>query len=724
MRLLTSSLLKMPSGESLHYRRGVVSSSARARSSQLHARGQADSGLRQNMCGWRLAAACLALLAAIPGGPLAASSPGFGYHIAGDEQGSWARILSAVGFVPGQGVPARVYVVRDGTADAASQWLERVSRGALVVLEGDTELSRAVGIQPGTRQVVVRSVVDEHRPRLPIIWERALTLPFYTVPPKARVYARERWEKAPLVAGFRQGAGGVLWVAVTPGEKGHERFPFLLHALQDLGLSAPFRSARLWAFFDASYRSRVDVDYFAARWRAAGIGALLVASWQFHEPDAERDAYLSRLIEACHARGILVYAWIGIPHVSERFWEKHPEWREKTALLQDAHLDWRRLMNVLNRDCFNQVAVEVHSLIDRFDWDGVNLSEVYFESLEGHGNPARFTPLNDDVRREFQSLHGFDPLALFQRESSWHYAANEKALRAFLDYRSELARRLQVEWIDQMEQARRRKPHLDLVLTHVDDRFDTRMRDLIGADAAALMPLLERYDFTFLIEDPATVWHLGPERYTQIAERYKPLTPRQEKLAIDINIVERYQDVYPTKQQIGTELFKLVHLASRAFPRVALYFENSLLPPDLALLPSAAAVVDRVEYVHGKLVVESPRGVGVAWEGPARVDGRPWAAGDGRTLWLPPGPHVIEPAEKWPDVRLLDFNGDLETVHSLARGVEFTYRSSSRAFAILNARPKRVEIDGQQVEPRWLSAGAAYSIYLPRGQHLVTVTAE
>ena len=41
----------------------------------------------------------------------------------------------------------------------------------------------------------------------------------------------------------------------------------------------------------------------------------------------------------------------------------------------------------------------------------------------------------------------------------------------------------------------------------------------------------------------------------------QPLTPRSDKLAIDINVVERYQDVYPTKQQTGTELFQLVHLA-------------------------------------------------------------------------------------------------------------------------------------------------------------------
>ncbi len=105
-----------------------------------------------------------------------------------------------------------------------------------------------------------------------------------------------------------------------------------------------------------------------------------------------------------------------------------------------------------------------------------------------------------------------------------------------------------------MEEVRRSKPYLDVVLTHVDDRFDTGMRDAIGADAARVLPLLDTHSFTFLIEDPATVWNLGPQRYQAIADRYRALTPHRERLAIDLNIVDRYQDVYPTKQQTGTEL--------------------------------------------------------------------------------------------------------------------------------------------------------------------------
>src|SRR5205085_8640642 len=189
---------------------------------------------------------------------------------------------------------------------------------------------------------------------------------------------------------------------------------------------------------------------------------------------------------------------------------------------------------------------------------------------------------------------GWDPLEI------WGKHNDAASLRQFLDYRAELARRMQEEWLEAAEDFRSVRPDLDLVLTHVDDRFDTGIKDAIGADAGRVLPLLNQHEFTFLIEDPATIWNLGPQRYAEIAKRYQPLTKRSDKLAIDINVVDRYQDVYPTKQQTGTELFQLVHIASRAFPRVALYFENSILPPDLQLLPAAAAVVNRVEHIGAK----------------------------------------------------------------------------------------------------------------------------
>jgi hypothetical protein len=662
-----------------------------------------------------LAFAALGIAASVQAASLQRTS--FNYYIAGDDPGPWPQVLSAIGLTRAVGGPANLIVIRQVAPGSVAQWIQRIEQGSIVVLEGHSDLAAALGFKPGTKRVVVHSIVDQRAPKLSIVWETPLEIPVFDLPKDASVLAAERWENAPVMAALRRGSGAVLWIAAPPGKEGYERFPYLLQALFDLGVKPPFRSQRLWAFFDGAYRSRVDLDYFAERWRKAGISALHVAGWHYYESTPESDAYLQRLIEACHRNAILVYVWLELPHVSEKFWDDHPEWREKTAILQDAQLDWRKLMNLSNPECAAAVSAGVKQLVSRFDWDGVNLAELYFESLEGAANPARFTPMNQDVRDEFHGLNGFDPIELFQSPNP-----APAHLRTFLDYRADLARRQQEKWIGEIESVRAGKPDLDFVLTHVDDRFDTRMRDLIGADASRVLPLLDQHDFTFLIEDPATIWNLGPERYPQIAARYQPLTQHTDHLAIDINIVERYQDVYPTKQQTGTELFQLVHVAAQAFPRVTLYFENSILTADLPLLACAAATVDKAEQNGSRLIVDSRHGVGVSWQGPAFVNGHLWPVRNDATLWLPAGTNIIEPAPKDSGLRIVDFNGELGSANASSQGLQFSYQSNARALAVLNARPSKIEVDGTLDGEKLPESGASFVLSLPRGQHVVLLT--
>jgi hypothetical protein len=637
------------------------------------------------------------------------------FAVLGPQPGPWPAILSSAGHIAGPAASANILVAASATP-ASVDWNHRVENGAALILEGSSPLAASFGFRPQQETVSVVHLVDIHNPSLPIIWRQALDIPRYEIPGDARVFAKDRWSGAPLIAGLRAGSGAVLWVAANPGQNGYERFPYLMQALSDLGFEPAFRSSHLWAFFDYSYRTRADPDYLAERWRKAGISALHVASWHFYDPDAEHDDYLKHLIEACHRHGVLVYAWVELPHVSEKFWNDHPLWREKTALLQDAQLDWRKLMNLQNPAAAAAIRAGLKHMMERFDWDGVNLAELYFESLEGAGNPARFTPMNDDVRAEFHNQFGWDPIELWTRRT------DALSLRQFLDFRASLARRMQEDWLGVVESFRQFRPDLDVVLTHVDDRFDTGMKDSIGADAARVLPLLDHHSFSFLIEDPATVWNLGPQRYPEIAKRYQALTPHTEKLAIDINIVDRYQDVYPTKQQTGAELFALVHVASAAFPRVALYFENSILKPDLALLAASSAVVTSYSVTsyskdRRRISIESPAGVELNWTGEgALVDAKPWPAQSATALNLPAGSHVVEPmAARRETISLIDLNAKLRSASiDSGKRVTFEYSSESRAIAVFDRVPSRMEVDGVPYSAN------ERSVLLPRGDHRVT----
>jgi hypothetical protein len=627
-------------------------------------------------------------------------------------QSGWDQVLDCVNLL---GDP-RIHVAGANEA-AAPDWAARVERGSVLILDGESRLAYSLGFRPSKQTVTVTSLTDVHEPKIRIVLEKPIDLSRWEIPAGATVFTTERWTGAPMVAGYRSGKGAVLWSAISPGKVGYERFPYLVHALSDLGVEPPYRSNRLWAFFDYSYRMRVDVDYFARRWREAGISAIHVAAWHFYDVDPERDAYLRKLIAACHREGVMVYAWLELPHVSEKFWNDHPEWREKTAVGQDAQLDWRKLMNLTNRECYQAVTKGVSDLIFRFEWDGVNLAELYFESLEGMDNPARFTPMNDDVRAQFRGTPGgFDPAEL------WSTRKDEASVRKFLDFRADLARKMQEEWLYEGEKYRGFNPDLDVVLTHVDDRFDTRMRDALGADAARVLPLMKFQDFTFLVEDPATIWNLGPQRYPEIARKYQALTTRADRLAVDINVVDRYQDVYPTKQQTGVELFELLHMASTAFSRVAVYFENSILPSDMKFLSAASANGRSAQHSGAKVTIDCPPGFGIRWDGPVTVDGDAWPIQSQDTVWLPVGVHTVEAGGSTVPLRILSFNGTLLKARWTGFTAELEYVSESRAAALLDHAPGAAWVDGK--EALTLPASDHVTLLLPRGHHTVVIQAQ
>ena len=614
---------------------------------------------------------------------------------------AWAKILGSVGI---ERANSNSYIVVEGAA--AREDSARLALAHILILQGDSPAGRSLGILPQKERVTVRQIVDKHGPQMQIIWEQAAEIAKTHLPEGFSVYATERWKGVPVLAGKRTENGAVLWMATEPGLSGMERYPYLLQALVDLGLDLPLHATNLWAFFDSSYRIRADVDYLARRWRAAGVSVLHVAAWHNMEPDAAQDEYMARLIQACHRNAILVYAWLELPHVSEKFWAEHPEWREKTGVGQDAQLDWRKLMNLQNKDCSAAVGTEIAELLKRFDWDGVNLAELYFESLEGADNPARFTPMNDDVRRDYKKLSGNDPKALLDPR------APAAELRKFLDYRAGLASNLQAKWLDEMEKARAQKPYLDIVLTHIDDRFEPGIRDALGADVARSLPLIEARKITLLVEDPATLWNLGAERYAKLAEEYRALTPDQAHLAVDINVVERYQDVYPTKKQTGVELLELVHEAAVSFSRVALYFENSLEKQDLRLLPAAANTASAQVDSGGVLTVDSKLPTRVDWTGTAEMDGKLWPVQNTRTILAPSGKHRFEASAFQPGVVIADFNGEIRSAVGAADRADVSYFSKSRAVAVLGNAVRRVEVDGVK-----FAGPTEGSVVLPAGEH-------
>ena len=645
----------------------------------------------------------------------ASANPTNKFSVQSVDPSPWRKIFASVGIAEGGEKDSGVLVLRaDSTADIA-----QLEQSRIIILIGTGAAAEAIGIHAKPETVAVRQIVDARAPKMQIIWEQPVSIPAVELPADFTVFAKEKWKGVPVLAGKQMGTGAVLWMATDPGPSGIERYPYLLHAAVDLGLPLPSQTTSLWAFFDSAYRIRADVNYLASRWRGAGVAGLHVAAWHNMEPDATQDDYLKRLIEACHRNAILVYAWVELPHVSEKFWANHPAWREQTALGQDAQLDWRKLMNLQNSDCRAAVEKELKALVKRFDWDGVNMSELYFESLEGASNPARFTPMNNDVRADFQHVAGFDPKLLFDATSPYGAKANPDGLRRFLDYRADLASRMQTDWLATVERIKLDRPYLDIALTHIDDRFEPGIRDALGADVARSLPVVKAAKSTLLVEDPATLWALGPERYRKLADKYAELTPDRDHIAVDINVVERYQDVYPTKKQTGLELAELVHEAASSFSRVALYFESSLENVDLPLLPFAASAASVKQTSVDEIEVNAKAPTRIPWQGAVDVDGRLWPIQDATAVVAPAGKHTLSPGLGKSPITLLDFNADVQSASVGKDRIDLSYASASRAIAVLGSAVASIEVDGVLLSfPGPLNAKS--SVMLPAGQHVVS----
>ena len=120
------------------------------------------------------------------------------------DPGPWQQILSSVGFQPQSPDSADILVLRPG-ATAPAHLTERVEQGAFLILEGQTTPAESFGFRADRDTVSVVNVEDVHRPKLPIIWQKAIELHKFEIPKSAQIFAKERWTGAPLIAGYTSG---------------------------------------------------------------------------------------------------------------------------------------------------------------------------------------------------------------------------------------------------------------------------------------------------------------------------------------------------------------------------------------------------------------------------------------------------------------------------------------------------------------------------------------
>ena len=614
-----------------------------------------------------------------------------------------------------------------------------VEHGGNLVTDFATPLSQALGIATRGSNVTVEQVRDQYFPEETLRWGRSEVMSRFELVEGDEVFAIDVVSETPVAIGRRYGKGHVVFFGTRfdpVGSGGYSRFPYLMHYVgRFCSLTPLVRREQLEMYFEPGYRHNISVDELAVRWAAAGVRVIHASGWA----EFPKHTYdYRRLIQLCHANGILVYAWIEPPQVTEKLWREHPEWREKNYKGADVRPSWRYPVALTDPACRSAAFEQYRRLLTAYDWDGVNIGELYFEAGRGFEDAELMTPLHPSARAEFRRRFGFDPLELFDPAAARYWKRDAVAAAAFVRYRADTVVRLHELILNMAESVRAERPGFDIVVTAMDSLSMPTLRDYVGVDTRRIAELTAHHDFTLQVEDPESMWSQDPRRYEAIAARYASLVPAQH-LALDLNILRfRGQAAvtpFPTRIPTGTESSWLVNTASQSGRRVTIYSESSVNQQDLPSFNAAYASGASVERTEDGWGIRAPFPVVVQLSGDAQEawvdDQRVYSIGGGRFL-VPEGQHRVRPAASGlqalqPErlhARMLSFTGGLRSLRSSPRSVDFSYHSATRAVATFDKEPIALFVDKVEMACTPLKGTGRFALMLPAGEHEALVVTQ
>ena len=610
---------------------------------------------------------------------------------------------------------------------ATKQIIVQVRRGLKVYLEGDSLLARGIGVQFQPRQTTLDGIKDRHHPAVKISWAEAVTMQEFSAT-GLTVFCTSRNHGPPVLAGGSLGAGRWLYSGVALDASqgwGYGRFPYFHEAFLDwFHLQPVLERSNLIAYLDWGYYYRQNPRQVAARLKADGIREVHLSSW--YKLDDCR-TFFSAFITACHSYGILVYSWLELPEVTNDFWNLHPQWREQTARLTDAQIDWRYLMALEIPECMTAVQQELQTLLTAFPWDGVDVAELYFDTPVGFDHPESFTPLSQWVRNDFAAQAGVDPVEFFAPPSNHYYRNDPTGFRQFLNYRSRLLLNLNQQVLQFVGGLKigTFKTAPPVTLTLVDTVIDTQMGDYIGINGPAFLALQNQLGCDLQVEDPGTLWNAGPDRYRIIGNAYRPQLAPGTRLTVDINIVDRVPPVFPAAKQTGLEFLSLLYQAGLSADQVCIYAANTPAPFDFKYARAAlagSAVVTQV--APDSYQCTTPHSV--VFKTPIAskllVNGRAWPCVGADGIRLPVGMSVLTvPTNSVinPPLHITDLSTDILEASATANGVRLRYSDHRNVLVTIDHQPRTIATNGIACQLPVFKRGQSYTVCCPAGTNEV-----
>jgi len=607
--------------------------------------------------------------------------------------------------------------------------LHDVEGGMPLLLDGSTPWAEELGVKAiGTRREITWyrwHRYAEDRVRLP----GRLAYPRFQVSPALPVLAFDPKHNAPLVVAGSRGKGRFIYSAIPlEPQEGmvFQYLPFLAQAIVDELHVAPSLAAdNLCVYVDAGGEPNVDPAVVAAQLKRWSIREVHLGTFYGSEAFWE---FAPRFIAAAHLEGIAVYAWLEYPMVSQEFWDQHPHWREVTASGQPAVMDWRLHMALEDPACFQAVAELTRRLVLDYDWDGVDLAELYFEADPGiFKDPQDFTPMHPTFRQMFQKRYGVDPREMFDPDSPRYGPRNPQLRSELQEYRVELITQLTQNFLETLAACRAQKPYLQTTLTFIDALRDPTVTERFAVDPAHLLALQKRFGFAVEIEDPYTVWNSTPDRYRAIGEYYRPRLQPGTPFSIDVNVVDRIPPGRPLNKPRGLELCELVANVAAHVDLVTLYAFSTFSPDDMRLVPFVLGAQQMTSGTPEEGTVLARRQL--FWRTDTRgrtvyLDGQEWPCRSDSQVLIPPGMHRVSTSPQAESagqsaLRIESLNGTILRAEQSGQHVRLTYESRGRCYVMLNRTPATVLCDGAPGVGKLWSDGDHVCLVLPQGKHTV-----
>jgi hypothetical protein len=656
------------------------------------------------------------------------------------------------------------------SAEDRQRLLDFVHTGGCLLTFGKSELSRELGIVFSGQSLEFKGFRDALNPGYAFSFAESATFDIFSSAAGDVVMMEEADTGFPLVLGRNFGLGKFIHVGTSSFDTftpfGTHGFPYLVYHVSDFfGLRPVLEAEGLDIYFDPGNHDleQVSVEELVEEWAERGVSTVYCAAWHFwrNETGALWVFDYENFIRACRLRGLRVYAWFAPPHVSQQFWTDYPECRELNGAGDEVHektsISWRLPINLQNVRCKNMVLGEFRRIYASYDWDGVNLAELYYDF--SFDDPEYFTPMNDDIREAYGSVTGIDPIQFFNASSPYYFqkASGDvgSAWASFLRYRDEEITQLHRDFLElffAVGDEERDEVIITLVDTLNDGYLGVALEDL-GVDAHAVAELGEEYDFSLQLEDHYYYWGAPPGRYesfrTTWMEAFETFGNAPDRIYFDINVFEAAAlsrpsfppgIATPSDKQTGQELLLLLGEIQSENERTALYAAGTLEGPDFDFIPRLFAAGSSVERLGEKRFKLDTKGTvrftpEVEYD-TVFLDGKLWPCagliGD-KAIVLPGGSGGIlelRDGEYYSGMRLTNVKGELQDATALSEGIRVHYASPRKA-AVLTiedfttyADPDLTHLVLVDGVPRYNVPAVFYGVYnfsLPKGSRQVDI---